>query len=109
VLDKKGRPMVTNETADTPKKQAEGKATCSCGSAIPAIDLAIDSKTVKVVALPLIFRKFRESGRALEEVTAQELLETVKVYNFVPPEDEESYREAVIREYAAYCERESEQ
>ena len=36
----------------------------------------------------------------------RELFETVKIYNAVPPEAEESYREAVLREYAAFCEKE---
>ena len=35
-----------------------------------------------------------------------ELLETVKIYNPVPEEAEANYREALLREYAAYCEQE---
>jgi hypothetical protein len=34
------------------------------------------------------------------------LFETVKIYNAVPAEAEASYREAVLREYAAFCEKE---
>ena len=58
------------------------------------------------MALPLIFRQFRDKGRGQDEAAAHELFETVKVYNAVPEEAEASYRAAVLREYAAYCQRE---
>jgi hypothetical protein len=54
----------------------------------------------------LIFRQFRETGRGQDEGAARELFETVKIYNAVPAEAEESYREAVLREYAAFCKKE---
>ena len=61
---------------------------------------------MELVALPLIFRQFRETGRGLDEESKRELFETVKIYNAVPPEGESSYREAVLREYAAFCQKE---
>ena len=33
-------------------------------------------------------------------------METVKIYNEVPPEAEPSYREAILREYRKFCARE---
>jgi hypothetical protein len=68
--------------------------------------LDIGGKTVEMVALPLIFQKFRDTGRRLDEAVARELFETVKVYNPVPEEVEESYRQAILNEYAAYCRKE---
>ncbi len=75
---------------------------CSCGSGIPAQKISIDGKMVELLALPLIFQQFRELGRSPESA-ADELLETVKIYNLVPPEDEQSYRDTIAREYAAFC------
>ena len=66
----------------------------------------IDGQTVELVALPLIIRQFREKGRGQDEGALRELFETVKIYNAVPAEAEGRYREAVLREYAAYCEKE---
>ncbi len=63
----------------------------------------INGQTVELVALPLIFRHFRQTGRGQDEESKRELFETVKVYNSVPAEAEASYREAVLREYAAFC------
>jgi hypothetical protein len=61
---------------------------------------------VELVALPLIFRQFREAGHGEDEGAARELFETVKIYNAVSAEAEGSCQEAVRREYAAYCEKE---
>ncbi|MFI5379572.1 MAG: putative zinc-binding protein [Tepidisphaerales bacterium] len=82
------------------------QAACACGSRIPIHKLLIDGQTVDVVALPLVFKQFRSAGRVPDEATLRELMETVKVYNPVPPQAEASYREAISREYAAYCKRE---
>jgi uncharacterized metal-binding protein len=85
----------------------EGReATCSCGSGVPVTTVSIDGRTVELVALPLIFRQCREKGGGQDAEAARELFETVKIYNAVPAEAEGSYREAVLREYAAFCEKE---
>jgi len=84
----------------------EREVACSCGSGVAVTKLTINGQTVELVALPLIFRHFREKGRGQDEEAAHDLFETVKVYNAVPEEAEASYREAVLREYAAYCQRE---
>ena len=87
--------------------EGEGReATCSCGSGVLVTTVSIDGQTVELVALPLIFRQFRETRRGQDGEAARELFETVKIYNAVPPEAEGRYREAVLREYAAYCEKE---
>ena len=93
--------------AVTHESEGEGReATCSCGSGAPVTKVSIDGRAVELVALPLIFRQFREAGHGQDEGAARELIETVKIYNEVPAETEGSYREAVRREYAAYCEKE---
>ena len=83
------------------------EATCSCGSGVPVTKVTVDGQTVEMLALPLIFRQFRTRGRGLDESLQRELLETVKIYNAVPPEAEGSYREAVLREYDAFCQGEN--
>jgi len=79
---------------------------CSCGSGVAVTKLTIDGRTVELVALPLIFRHLRDRGLGQDEEGARELFDTVKIYNAVPPEAEASYREAVLREYAAFCQQE---
>ena len=103
VLGKKGKAQTTDGAAvsTTPRKASE--ATCSCGSGVPVQRLVIGGKSVEVVALPLIFQKFRDVGCGQNEAARQELFETVKIYNAVPPGEEAAYREAILGAYAAYC------
>jgi uncharacterized metal-binding protein len=87
--------------------QPEVEATCSCGSGVPVKVLTIDGAVVEIVALPLIYRQLRDAGRGPGESAGHELLEAVKIYNTVPPEAEASYREALLRDYAAFCQQET--
>jgi uncharacterized metal-binding protein len=101
-----GRRAETSSPSETgaPESEAEQReATCSCGSGVSVTRVTINGQQVEVVALPLIFRQFREAGRGHDEASKRELFETVKIYNAVPAEAEDSYREAVLREYAAFC------
>ncbi len=83
------------------------EASCSCGSGVSVTKLNIQGREVEVVALPLILRQFKETGRGQDEQSRRDLFETVKIYNSVPAEIEESYREAVWREWAAFQEKKS--
>jgi uncharacterized metal-binding protein len=94
---------ILNPQASEQQSQAAKSIGCSCGSGIPVKRINVNGNSVEVLALPLIFQKFRELGRS-PDTAGEELYETVKVYNRVSPEDEKSYREALLREYAAYCE-----
>jgi uncharacterized metal-binding protein len=104
-LGKGAATSATSEAAGEPEGE-QREATCSCGSGVPVTKVTIDGQTVELVALPLIFRQFRERGGGQDGEAERELFETVKIYNAVPAEAEASYREAVRREYAAFCEKE---
>jgi uncharacterized metal-binding protein len=94
--------------AVAPKPDGEQReATCSCGSGVPVTKLAINGQIVELVALPLIFRHFQQTGRGQDEESNRDLFETVKIYNAIPAEAEAGYREAVRREYAAFCQKEN--
>ncbi len=81
------------------------EATCSCGSGVPVTKLTINGQVTEVVALPLIFRQFQQNGRGQDKESQRDLFETVKVYNPVPLETEDAYRDAVLREYAVFCQK----
>jgi hypothetical protein len=102
----RGAGAALTEPAAAEARGEECEATCSCGSGVPVTKLLIAGRTVEVVALPLIFRQFGEKGRGQDESALCELFEAVKIYNAVAPELEETYREAVCREYAAFRARE---
>jgi uncharacterized metal-binding protein len=104
-----GKESGTSPSGGVGAQQPEGEqreATCSCGSGVPVTKITVNGRPVEVVALPLIFRQFREAGRGQDEASKRELFASVKIYNAVPAKAEESYRDAVLREYAAFCEKE---
>jgi uncharacterized metal-binding protein len=87
-----------------PAEESEAKiATCSCGSGIPIQKVRVDGQEVTFIALPLIFAQFREAGKLPGDETTAELMETIKVYNPIPDGQEAAYAQAVMREYAAFC------
>lgn len=100
VLGRPSFPILDNAAAAKPVQAAS--VGCSCGSGIPVTKVEIDGKTVELLALPLIFQHFRQLGRRAESLDG-DLFAMVRVYNQVPPELEMSYHDAVLREYAAFC------
>jgi uncharacterized metal-binding protein len=91
------------EAAQKAKTAEEKPATCSCMSSIPTQKIIVDGREVTLVALPIIFEQFQQSGKKPSTATAGELLDTVKVYNPLPAEADKKYREALDREYSAFC------
>lgn len=90
------------------EKRAPEAASCSCGSGIPVQEVLIDGKPVTLVALPLIFEQMQGAGKAPGAGLADELLDTVRVYNDIPDESREAYATVLIDEYAVYCRRQKE-
>ena len=78
-------------------------ATCACGSGIPIQKLEIDGKETMVIALPLIFTRFRDAGKKPNKEVGAELMQTVKIYNPIPESEEGSYAQAILKEYELFC------
>jgi hypothetical protein len=108
VLEVKG---VAEDTTADPAPAPSDRVpvgTCSCGSGIPVTRVAIDGRTVELLALTPIFRHFRESGGCADDAaSADKLMQAVKIYNEVSPAAEPSYRAAILREYREFCARET--
>ena len=91
------------EAAPIGESEDAPQAGCACGSAIPVQKVDVDGRTVSLVALPLIFERFHQAGKAPGADVAQELLGMVRVYNDVPVGTDEAYLAALAHEYAAFC------
>ncbi len=76
---------------------------CACGGGVPSSNVTIGGRTVRVVALPLLFTEFRFAGREPVDSFATELLDAVKIYNDVPGTEEDRWREAILAEYRRFC------
>jgi hypothetical protein len=91
------------EETTAPEVQEPVQASCSCGSGIPVQDIVVNGQTVTLIALPLIFQQFRDSNKPDSPETSRELLEAVKIYNPIPPGEEDAFETALRIEYAAFC------
>jgi len=91
-------------TESVPVTNEAKVAACSCESGVSVTELLIAGETVELLALPLVFRHCQEEKLALEDA-GEYLVQNVKIHNYVPPEAEASYREAILREYGAFCAR----
>ena len=94
------------QRGQTPKDSQSSEvsvATCACGSGIPIQKVQVDGQEVTLIALPAIFARFRDAGKSPEDGVAAELMETVKIYNPIPKDQEALYAEAVMRAYRAFC------
>jgi len=89
--------------AALPVIQEPVQATCSCGSGIPVQEVVVGGQEVTLIALPLIFQQLHAAGKPAAPETTGELLETVRIYNPIPPGEDEAYAAALAREYAAFC------
>lgn len=96
------REGVFAEEKPAEEPQEERVATCSCGSGIPIQHIQIDGEDIVVVALPLIYKNFQENGAPADDQTAAKLLEMVKIYNRIAPEQESEYQAALLRYYRSH-------
>ena len=78
-------------------------ACCSCGGAPPQGDLQINGQSVAVNGLPLIFAHLRKKGLPPEDASADSVLETVRIYHAIEPEEIAAYRSALAAAYRDFC------
>ena len=106
-LLRKGAPQEVRdrgeETSDSDNSEV---VACSCGSGIPVKVLTIAGRSVEVIALPLILERVQKAHASADDAALQELLDLVKIYNDVAPEEEPAWRMVLMREFAAHCNRE---
>jgi uncharacterized metal-binding protein len=90
------------EEAQQAESQEPGVATCACRPGIPVQNILITGKQVTLVGLPLIFQQYTEAGKFPNEETISELMDTVKIYNPIPAEEEPDYRDGIRNAYKNY-------
>ncbi len=93
----------------TESKPVEGTGAasyaCSCVSPTPEGNLQIKGKTVVVNGLPLIFEHLHKQGLEPDNGSADQVLETVRIYHAIEPAEENLYRHALAAAYQEYCQR----
>ncbi|MEI8373304.1 MAG: putative zinc-binding protein [Planctomycetota bacterium] len=93
--------------ADVPTDLTEVPATsgevCACGRPSPDGKLEVNGKSVIINGLPLIFEHLQKNGLQPGNGSADTLLETVRIYHPIEPEEEAAYRQALADAYQRYC------
>ena len=95
-------PLESIEIIPTAASQEPEITTCACGSGIPIQKVVIAGKEVTLIGLPLIFQQFYEAGKSPNEENVEELMNTIKIYNPIPVEEESAYRDGIGKAYSNY-------
>jgi hypothetical protein len=74
-------------------------AVCACSAPIPGMEIEVDGKPVTIAGLALIFDHLADSGLAADDACGDKLLETVRIYHKIEPDEQEAYRAALITAY----------
>lgn len=90
--------MENEGTRDGVAAGANG-AQCSCSSPIPGTRLTILGTTVTIPGLPLIFEQCVERNIPADASGCGALLDVVRVYHRIVPEEEAEYRSALLDAY----------
>jgi len=75
---------------------------CSCMKPVQTGSVCVRGKQVEIDALPMVFAKLAAEGMRAEDGNASALLETVKMFHYIAPEEESDYRDALLAAYRAF-------
>jgi uncharacterized metal-binding protein len=82
---------------------ADNGACCACSKPSQEGTLEINGTAVAINGLPLIFQQLKKKGLHPGRGCADTLLQSVKIYHAIEPEQEAGYKDALVAAYQAYC------
>ncbi len=100
-VDALARSKVQEDASDA---AASDGACCACSRPSQEGRLEIKGEPVVIAGLPLIFQQLQKKGVHPGSDSADTLLQSVKIYHAVEPDQEAGYRDALVAAYQAYCE-----
>ncbi len=75
---------------------------CSCMKLVQTQSICVQGKQVEIDALPMVFANLASKGMRAEEDNASALLDTVKMFHYIAPEEEPDYRGALLTAYRTF-------
>ena len=75
---------------------------CACTKPAAGMTIDVDGKSVTVIGLAMIFDNLVENGLLADGFCGEKLLETVRIYHPIEPEEEDAYKASLITAYQAY-------
>ncbi len=86
--------------------QISNQSACCCGKSDDSIvQIGIGDDTIGLVGLNQVFEQLNALNRPVDTSVEDELLLMVGAKDYIPAIAEAEYREALLREYARYCNR----
>ena len=76
-----------------------GAGQCACSSPVPGGSITVKGAKVMIAGLPLIFEQCAERSFPADDSGSTALLEVVKIYHHILPEEEADYRRALLAAY----------
>jgi len=83
--------------------QPVSTAACGCGSGIPVTTVELDGRSVQILALDPILVLAYGQGLRVDDPVAGRIMDTVRVYNAIPAEDEALWAQAVGLAWQEFC------
>jgi hypothetical protein len=83
--------------------QAVSTAGCACGSGIPVTTVQLDDRSVQIMALAPILELAYGQGLRANGPMPDRIMQTVRVYNVIPAEDDVLWVQAVHLAWQEYC------
>ncbi len=92
--------LATDAPRDAAAKTSKGQ--CACSSPIPGGTVTVRETNVTIPGLTLIFAQCAERGIPAEGGDGAALIDAVRIYHAIGPEDEAEYRAALIEAYRKF-------
>lgn len=87
----------------TVSEEAETGAGCACSTPVPGGNVIIGSATVTIPGLQLVFQQCLERLVPADDTGSIALLDAVKIYHRILPEEEGEYRSTLIAAYKDFA------
>lgn len=78
-------------------------AACACSGPMTGGVISVNGAAITIAGLPLIFEQCLERGAPADASGGTAVLDVVKVYHAIAPEDEAAYTDALMEAYRRYC------
>jgi hypothetical protein len=96
---------VLAEATPIPSEESKDGSDCACSAQVSGGDVRINGATVTIPGLQLIFQQCLERSIPADDSGSAALLDIVKIYHRILPEEEPEYRDALLKAYGE-CSRE---
>jgi hypothetical protein len=84
-------------------EESKGGSGCACSAPVPGGELTIKGATVTIPGLQLIFQQCAERSIPADDSGGAALLDAVKIYHRILPEEEQEYYTALMAAYKEFA------